>query len=415
MERKSITVDDLLSVLKRYWKSILATMILAGTAMGLKEFFAPTKYRGTTSILVITPSLSGTAATLAMLNASAATPLKTIKGVITSDRETRAIIDKFDLDWHKFEYDFQVTDEGQTNQIQISYDSTDKQKCLDVIQFATEKLAELDKQFNFSVGTRQAEALEKELKRKTAESRKAEDDLLKLQKSLKTVSDPQDPKSVAAYLQAYQKLELELGGVKEELRILHSQANIAASDTSIPSAIPPAIAWQKKLTDVEYRLRVARTSMGEQNPEVVRLKRIEEQTKEQYKKDVQKYLTSVNKNLDPTLAELESKRMLLEYQTNQARALANVAPDEALKLGRQVAEVLTLRKVLEALRAQYEQAKIEAEVSKVRWNVLDPPYIERKPVNKRYRIPVLGAMGAAFVLSMIVGIVRFRKAQAKVE
>ena len=411
MERKSITVDDLLAVFRRYWRSICALTFLAGGGIALKEYLAPIKYRGTTSILVITPNLSGAAGQLAVLNASAATPLRTIKGVMVSDRETRAIIDKFKLDWRKFEFEFQVTDESQTNQLQISYDSEDPKLILNLLQFSVDKLGELDKEFNFSVGTKQAVALGDEVKKKEEQVKKAEDGLLKLQKSLKTISDPTDPKSVAIYLEKYQKLEMELGGVKEQLKILRGQLSSATADSSIPSAIPPAIAWQKKLSDVEYRLRVARTTMGEQNPEVVRLKRIEEQTKAQYQSDVQKYLTSVNKNLDPNLALLESKRLLLEYQATQARELARIAPDEGLELARYVTEVLTLRKVLATLRGQYEQAKIEAEVSKVRWNVLDPPYIERKPVNKRYRIPVLSAMSLVFTLSMIVGFWKLRKSQ----
>ncbi|MBS1726613.1 MAG: hypothetical protein JST51_07815 [Armatimonadetes bacterium] len=412
MERKSITVDELLAVFKRYWRSICLLTLLAGVGAAAKEYFAATKYRGTTSILVITPNVSASLSQLAVLNASAATPLRTIKGVVMSDRETRAIIDKFGLDWHKFEYEFQVTDESQTNQLVISYDSTDQKKILDLLQFTIDKLGELDEQFNFSVGTRQAVELGKELKKKEKDLASEEDKLLALQKTMKTASDPTDPQSIVAYLEAYQKLEMQLGGVKTQLKALRDQLETAAADTSVPSAIPPAVAWQKKLSEVEYRLRVARTTMAEENPEVVRLKRIEEQTKEQYQNDVKKYLTSVNKNLDPTLATLESKRILLEYQTAQARELARVAPEEGLKLGREVTEVLTLRKVVTNLRAQYEQAKIEAEVSKVRWSVLDPPYIERKPVNKRYRIPVLAAMGVVFTISMIVGFARFRKSQS---
>jgi uncharacterized protein involved in exopolysaccharide biosynthesis len=171
------------------------------------------------------------------------------------------------------------------------------------------------------------------------------------------------------------------------------------------------IAWQRKLTDIEYKLRVARTTFAEEHPEVVRLKRVEKETQEQFQSDVKKYMSSVNKNVDPTIATLEAKRMLLEYQVSQARKLAKVAPEEGMQLARYVAEVLTLRKVSTTLRGQYEQAKLEAEISKVRWNVLDPPYIERKPVNKRYRVPVLTGAAAAFTISMIIAFIRFRKSQ----
>lgn len=411
MERKNITVDDLIAVFKRYWRSIMAVTILAGGGMGLKEVLAPVKYRGTTTILVITPSLSGAASQLAVLNASAATPLRTIKGVMTSDRETRAIIEKFDLDWRKFEYDFQVTDESQTNQLMVSYDSTDAKLILKLLQFSVDNLAALDREFNFSIGTKQADAMKKEVDKKEKEVIAAEEALLKFQKTLKTISDPTDPKSVSIYLETLQRLEVELGGVKEQLKIVRAQLASATSDLKVPSAIPPVLAWQKKLSDIEYKLRVARTTFAEEHPEVVRLKRVEKETQEQFQSDVKKYMSSVNKNVDPTIATLEAKRMLLEYQVSQARKLAKVAPEEGLQLARYVTEVLTLRKVSTTLRGQYEQAKLEAEISKVRWNVLDPPYIERKPVNKRYRVPVLTGAVAAFTLSMIIGFVRFRKSQ----
>ena len=185
VERKSITIDDLIAVFKRYWRSTCALTLIGGVGVAAKEYFAPTKYRGTTSILVITPNISAAASQLAVLNASAATPLRTIKGVVLSDRETRAIIDKFHLDWHKFEYEFQVTDESQTNQLSISYDSEDQQKILNLLQVSIDKLGELDREFNFSVGTKQAVALGDEVKKKEVEVKNAEDKLLVLQKTLK--------------------------------------------------------------------------------------------------------------------------------------------------------------------------------------------------------------------------------------
>ncbi len=416
MESRSITIDDLLKVLGRFWKSIFAFTILAGVIAFTWVIVIPTKYRATTSLLVLAPNLSSAssaAAQLAVLNASAATPLRTIKGVVMSDRETQAIMDKFGIDWREFEHCFVVVDESQSNQLTISYDSTDKEKNLAILQYSIEKLKELDKEFNFTVGSRQAASLKDEVAKKETEVKKAEDNLLELQKTLKTVSDPTDPKTIAAYLEKYQKLELELGGVQAQIRILRNQASTAATNSSIPSSIPPAKTWQAKLSDIEYKLRVARTTMADQNPEVVRLKRQEQQTREQFQREVQKYLQSVNKNLDPTLAELESKRMLLEYQTEQARQLAKVAPEEGLKLARQVAEVLTLRKVLTALRAQYEQAKIESEVDRVRWSVLDPPHTEHKPLNKRYALVAAITMVITFILALMVGVFRLRKLESR--
>jgi uncharacterized protein involved in exopolysaccharide biosynthesis len=409
VENQGITIDDLVAAFKARWYLVVLPTLLLCAAVVAYIVLRPTRYRGTSTILVVTPDMSARASQLAVLNASASTPLRMIKGIMTSERERGAIIKKYDLDWKKFANDFAVVDESQTNQLVITYEGVDKQQILDIINFSLGKLGELDKELSFTVGTRQAETLKDAVANKEKEVDAAEKALLAFQQSMKTASDPTDTKSVAQYVEQLRRLEFELGGTREQLRILRQQFKNAGTAGLLPTIIPGAANWQKKLAEAALELKVAKTTYGDENPEVVRLKRAYQQIEQQYKDEVAKYLRSVDKNLDPDVAQLEGKRLLLEYQTEEARKMAKLAPGEAMQLSKFVNEVMTLRTVLNQLRGQFEQARVESEVSKVRWQVLDPPYIERLPTNKSFKVPVIGVGFLSFFLTMLLALRSYRK------
>jgi uncharacterized protein involved in exopolysaccharide biosynthesis len=106
---------------------------------------------------------------------------------------------------------------------------------------------------------------------------------------------------------------------------------------------------------------------------------------------------SIDEGLNSTVAALEQQRLLLTFQVAETRQLANLAPDEAMALGRLYTEAKTLEQVLLGLRQRYETAKVDAQVQRVTWTVLETPYREDEPGNKR---PVLAGV-VLFMLGFI--------------
>ena len=393
---------DLRQLLGKYWKLVVGlTVAFALAAVAFVVLSAP-KWKGVTTLLVVSPDAARGTSQLAVLSQTVATPLRTIKGVVLSKRETEAIIKKFNLDWKKFDANFKATDESQTNQLIIEYTDTNKDQVTEVLHFAIEKLSELDESLSFTTGKRQAATLKTAVDSKSSEVEKAEASLLAFQKKMKTLSDPQNPKSTGAYLERLQSLEFELGSTKIQSEKLREQLNASAKNNLVPADVPGGKEWIAKISVLENELAVLRKKYTDEYPEVVQARRVLNAARDSFREIVEKYLKTINQGLDPKLAELQAKQVLLEYQVQSARGLAAIAPDEALELSRKVSEVMTLRSVLATLRAQYEQARVDSEVGRVRWNVLDYPYIERIPVNKSFRVPVLLAIVLGLGVSLMV-------------
>jgi uncharacterized protein involved in exopolysaccharide biosynthesis len=412
VSNEPITTEHVGAAFRLRWKSIaLVSLIFGGATFAFIHFSQP-KFRGIATLLVVTPDLGAKANQLAVLSATASTPLRTIKGVMQSERELSAIRTKFNLDWRIFDTAFKVVDESQSNQLIISYESTDREKIVPVLEFSLSMLGDLDKELSFSAGSRQADTLRTAVADKKEELRAVEEKLLTFQKKMKAPSVPDKPETVGNYIEELRNLEFELAGVKQQLSTLRSQAkNAATAPSDIPTVIPNAKIWQKSVAEDEYELKVALTSLGPENPEVVSLTRKLEQSRVKFKEAVQSYYKSVNRSLDPKVAELEAKRTLLESQVITARGYANVAPQEALTLTRLVTEVLTVRTVYGQLRSQFEQAKIESEVGKVRWSVLDAPYIHPRPTNKARLIPSIASTLLGFFIALISSTKKYVKSQ----
>ncbi len=390
------------TLLGQYWKLVLAVTLLFNLIAVAFVVTSTPKWKGITSLLVVTPDASKGSAQLAILSQTASTPLRTIKGVVMSNRVTDAIIKKFDLDWKKFDSNFKVTDESQSNQLIIEYVDTDKAKIVQVLNFSVDKLGELDEALSFTTGKRQAVTLKTAVESKSAEVTAAETDLLKFQKTMKTLSDPQNPKSVSVYLERLQSLEFELGSTKIQLDKLRNQLNASAKNNLVPADVPGGREWIAKISVLENDLNVLRKKYTDEYPEVIQAKRDLDAARASFRKIVEKYLTTIDQGLDPKLAELQARQVLLEYQVQKAREFAAVAPREALELARKVSEIATLRSVLNNLRAQYEQARVDSEVGRVRWNVLDYPYIERVPVNKSFKVPAILATVLGVAVALIL-------------
>jgi uncharacterized protein involved in exopolysaccharide biosynthesis len=59
--------------------------------------------------------------------------------------------------------------------------------------------------------------------------------------------------------------------------------------------------------------------------------------------------------------------------------------------------------VVDALREKYEEAKVEAEVSQVKFSVLDAPYVEDLPLNHRpFRYGMLGTISGLVIGSIFI-------------
>jgi len=114
-------------------------------------------------------------------------------------------------------------------------------------------------------------------------------------------------------------------------------------------------------------------------------------------------------NVDSRIQLLKEKEALLNWQVNYLRGVARIAPGEAIELQGKLAELKTREAVLETVRQQYEKARIDAEVERVRWGLLTKPSISDEPINKDiprsmslgFVVGLFGSVLLAFVLEVL--------------
>ena len=400
-------------------RNIMSRYMIGGAAVALiYTIIVPPSWKANATILTVLPSdLSASAgqSLASALSPNAPDPLQVLEGVITSRRSFDLIIKKTGISRKNLELGFKTERKNKQATLTLSWEDNDKKKALAIVQGGVDGALMLQHEIGFSAAALQAKYLEESVTQQEAKLHAAEQQVAEFERTMKAPVNPADPASVGSYLKERKELELQLGTVNASLKIARSQAQLMKSMPELPTIIPSTKGFRDKLIDLEYQLHIAETTLGPLAPKVVALKEQIRVTKDTLNQEINRYLSSVSANLDPTIATLEASRLTITYQLQVVNELAEKAPGEAVQLARLAREVVTLGTVSASLRAKWEEAKVAAQVDQVKWALLEPPYIEDTPTNKRYaRNPFVGLI-LGFLLG--AGILNFkaRKAQKAAE
>jgi uncharacterized protein involved in exopolysaccharide biosynthesis len=107
-------------------------------------------------------------------------------------------------------------------------------------------------------------------------------------------------------------------------------------------------------------------------------------TKRNIAGEVQKYVSSVQQGADAEMAELLGEQAVLKWEFERADQLARLAPREAAEYGRLIEQLVLEKKSRDELKAQVGQEEIRVKVEAKIWQVLDEPFVEDEPVNKKF-------------------------------
>ncbi|MGV3616330.1 MAG: GumC family protein [Fimbriimonas sp.] len=357
------------------------------------------------TILTVIPSVdeasaggAGGGGLAAMLSPNAPDPLQVLEGVIMSRRSIDIVMKRTGSSRRDVENGLKVTRNPKAAQISVSWEDDDRKRGIAAVQGAFDALSLLNRELGFSAAAQQAKLLESSVAQREKDLAVAESALAQFQKQMKAPSIPGDPASAGEYLKQQKELELKLNGLNASIRQARSVAQESARNVELPSMLATSQGFREKLIGLQFELGVARTEYGPAAPQVVRLERQIEVAREALQKEVTRRVQSVAANVDPAIAQLEADRIVTDFQLQAVRKLASRAPDEAIELARLSREVATLGTLLGQLREQYERTRVAAEVDRVRWNVLEKPFVEDKPTNKRYgRSPAMGFLGGYFL------------------
>ncbi|MFN7172474.1 MAG: GumC family protein [Fimbriimonadaceae bacterium] len=402
---KEVDVRSSLAVLASHWKLLLISVILAAIVGVLFVFFSPPVYRAQMTLLTVTDSsaASGAALSAIRLASDAPDPQMVLKGMVLSNSSLTAISEVTGVPRRQLESGLLLETYGQRAQVVISWTDSDGQLALRVIETTQETLADLQRKVAFNSARLEAENLEVAIRQKEAELTLAEAELTKFQQSLRAPIAPNDLSSIAEYTKQVQDLRLQLGAARRQLSQAERRANITADQATLPNSVPSAQIWRQRLADTEHQLRVAQITKGPMDPDVARLTEEVKETRSRLEKEVQEYLMSVRQGIDTSVASLQAQILVLEWQIAELEEIYRDAPKDAIELARLSREVQTLGEVLQRLRLQFEEARVRAEVDRVRWSVLDEPFLSDSPTNKSYvRTAGLFALAAGLLVAFTI-------------
>lgn len=363
---------------------IVFGVICAVIAVGLTSYMKP-MYQAEASLLMATQSQSANPLA-SVLGKADANPLNVLRGIIRSRSALERIAKATNTDIKDIEKAIAANVSGDENQLNITVQwKKDKDMAKRIAQATIDTLDQMKKEIGFSVANRQSQLLETQIREKQADLEAAEKSVKEFQKIMKAPVDPTSPASLAELMKQRKQLEGDLEALRITINEAKKQAQrVAGSSVDLPTGLPNADDWRNRVVKAEYDLRIAEVKLGPEAPDVVRLRRELQITRDQLQKEISNYLKSVSSNVDADIVQLEAQRIVLEWRVASVREMATAAPDEAAELQKRLREVAALTSVLQSLRQQYELKKIE-EVGDVSWSVLEPPFFpEEEPINKNF-------------------------------
>jgi uncharacterized protein involved in exopolysaccharide biosynthesis len=364
-------------------------------------------YRASAS-LVLPSSAAGGALSFAGLTKSAS-PLSVLEGVARSGRVMRPVARQFNLTPLQLQEILRWGSDEAGGQLLVAVNGPDKDRAVAIVDAAVRQLRIVSQDVAVSLASNQAETLAGAVQAKEKDLRDAENQILAFTRRLQTAPDPSSPYSAAGYVARLKDIEIELGTVQRQLELTTRQAIRSAEATrdELPTGLPQRETWRNRLVEQEYEYRTAITQYGPEAYQVEQIKRQIDVTRRQLESEMQKYIQSVEQQIDANVASLLARQAILEYQKGQIERLADLAPAESVELQRLIREVQTRATLLAKVREQYESSKLESEVYRIPYAVLAPPQAEENPINKDiWRGAVIGGLAGAASAMFAIAMVR---------
>lgn len=306
------------------------------------------------------------------------------------------------IDNRKFEED------SGANMLTITITLPDGDKAKGLLQDHLKALALINERISSDYLADDTSSIQKELAAQKGKLDEAEKSLVAFQR--KANSAPTNAPSAwqARLLQAKIELASTRSSIKAASAVYRKSLNAQGLS---PSDIPPVQKLRPKLVDAEYQLNVLLKSLGPDAPEVRHLTTEIDNLKRELQSEVAAYVSSINKGLvDPTrsgspdqmkMNGMLDRQVALEAEVEALTQLAKVAPTEQGTLAHLALEVTIQSELVKQATLQLEAAKLQSLRDPNKWSLLDPPWVDPNPTNKRFLPAAAIAILAGLLVSLL--------------
>ncbi len=401
---QEVDFAELKRFFKRYRVPILLGAVLFGGGGVLKSWREPPRF-GARAVVFTLPD-RGDAAVSLLIGRDNATALQMMKGVIQTETATKAIMAESGIKRNIVEDKLDLKVDGLTKQLAIQCDALSSADNMKLVTAAYHALQRETRKLMTTAAGAQAKEYENVLKQRERELQDAIDALVKFAKNMKTGPDAR------FFIENLRQLEAQQGSVSKQLEEVMSKARQSADEAlKLPTSLPNIEPLRQRVLNKRYDLLVAKQTFGDESPRVTALTKELRVAEAEVQKEVQKYIQSINLNIDPATATLASQKYVLDWQLAEAKRVAADAPAEAARYAQLQTEIDIRGDIVKAIRTKWEEAKVGAVSQDIKWSTLDAPYQDSDPSNKKYSSTFMkyGVLGLV-AMFMICGFAdKFRK------
>jgi len=336
-------------------------------------------------------------------------PIEIIRGVATSRKLKRALAKRLDRSVEDIDESLSSVSSPKSNILTLGLISEGPQKAVQDMEVFLEILDQTLSTVTLSQADQQAKELGKSVARLDQEILDKQDLVITFQESMNVAPEGSGDSLGATFLAQARNLELKLDTVNDRIAALKS-AGSSAVDTGANqvSPIESIELARQALQAKRLELRNALIDLGDEAPDVTRLKEEVAILETNLKEEAASYSRALNSSATPQLVSLEAERLVIMGELETAKRLAEIAPKEQAKLQRLLADLDTTAKAAAGIRQQYEDAMIRSRTSIVRYSVLTPPYLEQEaPTNKSLSRLGLSSILLSSVLTLVIASVAF--------
>jgi uncharacterized protein involved in exopolysaccharide biosynthesis len=305
-------------------------------------------------------------------------------------------------DVRKFEED------PSASMLTVSIDLPVRQQAKRVLEDHLRALANINQRISSTYLTDETSAIEHELATEREKLSEAQAELVGFQRRANSAPSASASEWQSRLLQA----QVDLVSTRSSIRAASAMYSKSLSSQGLsPSDIPPVVKLRPRLVDAQYQLDILLKSLGPDAPEVRHLGEQIDNIKAELRSEVAAYVSSINKGLiDPTgpassgaaqMNGLLEHEVSLESQIEALNRLAKVAPGEQGTLAHLTLQVSIQSELVKQTTLQLESARLQALRDPNKWSLLDAPWINPKPVNKKYVQVSMIALAFGLMMSLV--------------